>query len=77
MGFYLFATCASYFLSSHRMVNLFGIVLLVLFLISVWFFFLAILSLIIYLYFKLKNNQPPHNKRSISTIDRMGYPLQN
>ncbi len=68
MGSYLFATCVSCFFSSHRMINIFGGVLLASFLISTWFytatffsvwcFFAAILSLLIYLHFKRKNNSP-------------------
>ncbi len=83
MGFYLSATCVSCFFSTHRMINLFGIVLLASFLISVWFFkatffsvwcfFAAILSLLIYLHFKLNNNQHPHHQKTISTVERMEY----
>lgn len=62
VAMYLFATCASCFFSSHRVVNLFG-VLLILSLsvayyfftssfISVWCFFAAALSLVVYKQFK-------------------------
>ena len=56
----LLATCGSCFVSSHRRINLFGVVLLVSFIIAAWFytqtffsvwcFFSAILSGIIYLH---------------------------
>ena len=66
MFFYLAATCVSGFLSSHKIINLFGVLLLASFiaayqihiasLVSVWCFFAAILSLIVYLYFKHKHS---------------------
>ena len=62
MGFYLAATCLGSLFSSHRIINVFGASALVLFgiaywfytaaLFSVWCFFSAILSFIIYSYFK-------------------------
>ncbi len=64
MGFYLAATCIGSLFSSHKLVNVFGALAFVLFgiaywfyaaaLFSVWCFFSAVLSLIIYFYFKLK-----------------------
>lgn len=61
VAMYLFATCASCLFSSHRTINLFG-VLSILSLsiayyfftssfVSVWCFFAAILSIVVYLYF--------------------------
>lgn len=65
MLLYIAATCASSFFSSHRIINLFGVLALLLFvvaywfytaaLLSVWCFFAAILSLIIYLHFRFSN----------------------
>jgi hypothetical protein len=64
MGFYVAATCISSMFSSHRIIKFFGGMTLVAFtisylffkisLISVWCFFAAILSIIIYGYFKNK-----------------------
>jgi len=64
MALYLVATCGSCFVSSHRIINLFGVVLLISFSIAAWFFtetffsvwcfFAAILSLVVYWYFKSK-----------------------
>lgn len=58
---YVFATCVSSFISSQRIINIFGSVMLTSFLIagwffaetliSVWCFFAAVLSIIIYWYF--------------------------
>ena len=65
MGFYVAATCVSAMFSSYKMIKFFGIMALVAFtisylfykisLVSVWCFFAAILSLIVYGYFKYKN----------------------
>lgn len=62
MLLYLVATCVVSFFSSHRLVRIFGMFALLLFfvaywfyttaLFSVWCFFSAVLSAIIYLYFK-------------------------
>ncbi len=62
MVLYLVATCVVSFFSSHRLVQIFGVLAFLLFfvaywfytvaLFSVWCFFSAILSFIIYLYFK-------------------------
>lgn len=59
---YIAATCVSAFFSSHRIVNIFGVMTLFLFIVAYWFYFVAffsvwcffsaILSVIIYLYFK-------------------------
>jgi len=68
MGSYLAATCLSMLLSSHKVVNVFGIASLLLFFaaykiyavwfISVWCFFAAALSAIVYLYFRVRENRP-------------------
>lgn len=62
VGMYLLATCASPLFSSHRIINILGILLTVSFSItyyfytasyvSVWCFFSAILCLMVYLYFR-------------------------
>ncbi len=62
MLLYLAATCVVSFFSSHRLVKIFGVLALALFFIAYWFytealfsvwcFFSAVLSAIIYLYFK-------------------------
>lgn len=62
--FYVAATCVGSLFSSHRIVNVFGALALVLFsiaywfytvaLFSVWCFFSAVLSFIIYFYFRSK-----------------------
>jgi len=59
---YVAATCFSAFFSSHRFINIFGILTLILFCVAYWFyteaffsvwcFFSAILSFLIYLHFK-------------------------
>lgn len=64
MALYLVATCGSCFVSSRRTINIFGTVLLISFAVAAWFFvetffsvwcfFAAILSIIIYWYFKSK-----------------------
>lgn len=63
MALYVIAICGSAFASSHKMINLFGVALLVSFAISIWLylstffsvwcFFAAVLSLLIYAHFKL------------------------
>jgi hypothetical protein len=63
--FYLAATCVSCFFSSHGFVRLFGILALVSYvtaylihvmaLVSIWCFFAAILSLLIYLHLRLRD----------------------
>lgn len=62
MLLYLAATCIVSFFSSHRLVRIFGVLALALFLVAYWFytaalfsvwcFFSAVLSVIIFLYFK-------------------------
>ena len=64
MALYLVATCGSCFVSSHRIINLFGTVLLISFAVAAWFytetffsvwcFFAGILSIIVYWFFKRK-----------------------
>ena len=61
VGMYLLATCVSCLFSSHRMINILGVLITVSFAItyrfytasyvSVWCFFAAVLSVAIYLYF--------------------------
>ncbi len=65
ISFYLAATCVSCFFSSHGFVRLFGVLALLAFiaaylfsalaLISVWCFFAAILSLLIYMHLRFRN----------------------
>lgn len=65
MVFYLAATCISCFFSSHKFVNLFGVLALVSFiaaylvhvraLVSIWCFFAAILSLLIYVHLRFRD----------------------
>lgn len=67
MLLYLAATCVVSFFSSHRLVKIFGVLALVLFFIAYWFytealfsvwcFFSAVLSVIIYLYFRKEQGQ--------------------
>lgn len=67
MTFYLMTTCGSCFFSSHRIINLFGIVLSLSFIIaagfffetffSVWCFLAAILSVLVYWYFKEEHKE--------------------
>lgn len=64
LAFFLIASCGAFFVSSSKILNIFGGVLLIAFVIagwfyletfsSVWCFFAAILSAIIYWYFKNK-----------------------
>lgn len=64
MVIYLAATCVSCFFSSHRFVNLFGVLALLSFiaayvfharaLVSIWCFFAAILSLLVYLHLRYR-----------------------
>ena len=63
LEFYLAATCVAPFFSSHRIINIFGALALLLFMVAYWFytiaffsvwcFFAAILSVVIYLHFKI------------------------
>ncbi|MBI1886874.1 MAG: hypothetical protein HYS19_00645 [Nitrosomonadales bacterium] len=69
MALYLAATCVACFFSSHKQVNIFGILALLLFMVAYWFytaaffsvwcFFAAILSVVIYLYFKSGKARAP------------------
>lgn len=69
MALYLAATCVSCFFSSHKIINIFGILALLLFMVAYWFytvaffsvwcFFAAILSVVIYLRFKFENERAP------------------
>ena len=66
MLLYLAATCGSCFFSSHGFVKLFGVLMLLSFvlayiiqikaLVSIWCFFAAILSLLIYLHFRFRDS---------------------
>jgi hypothetical protein len=66
MGLYVAATCASSMFSSHKVIRFFGLMALAAFivsylfykisLVSVWCFFAAVLSVIIYGYFRFKSN---------------------
>jgi hypothetical protein len=63
--FYFTATCVSAFSSSHKLVNIFGVLVFISAIISYWFyvslfvsvwcFFAAILSVLVYWYFKRKS----------------------
>ena len=63
LEFYLAATCVAPLFSSHKIVNIFGVLALLLFMLAYWFytvaffsvwcFFAAILSVIIYLHVKI------------------------
>ena len=69
MVLYLAATCVGSFFSSHRIINIFGALALLLFIVAYWFytvaffsvwcFFTAVLSVIIYLHFKFSYEQTP------------------
>lgn len=69
MVFYLAATCVCSFFSSHKIINIFGVLALLLFIVAYWFytvaflsvwcFFAAILSVVIYLHFKFGNERTP------------------
>ena len=69
MALYLAATCVGAFFSSHKIINLFGVLALLLFMVaywvhataffSIWCFFAAILSVVIYLHFKFGNERAP------------------
>lgn len=64
---YLAATCVAPFFSSHRIINVFGVLALLLFMVAYWFytvaffsvwcFFAALLSIVIYLHFKFGNER--------------------
>ncbi len=69
MALYLAATCVGCFFSSHRLINLFGVLALLLFMVAYWFytvaffsvwcFFAAILSVVIYWYLKFGSERAP------------------
>jgi hypothetical protein len=69
MALYIAATCAGCFFSSHKMINVFGVLALFLFMVAYWFytvaffsvwcFFAAILSGVVYLHFKYGNEPEP------------------
>lgn len=69
MALYLAATCIGCFFSSHKIINIFGVLALLLFMVAYWFytvaffsvwcFFAAILSVVIYLHFKLGKERAP------------------
>ena len=71
MALYLVATCGSCLVSSHKIINVFGVVLFVSFALagwffvetffSVWCFFAAILSVLVYWYFR---NTPVAERRA-------------
>ncbi len=75
MILYFTATCASCFFSSHGFIRLLGVLLVLsligaqiahsLALVSIWCFFAAILSLVIYLHFKIRNRGWGQNKPTI------------
>jgi hypothetical protein len=62
MALYLVATCGSCLVSSHKIINIFGVVLFISFAIAAWFFtetffsvwcfFAGVLSIIVYWYFQ-------------------------
>lgn len=69
---YIAATCVGAFFSSHRIINIFGVMALLLFFVAYWFytvaffsvwcFFSAILSVIIYLHFQFGQAVTPNLK---------------
>jgi len=69
MVLYLAATCVGSFFSSHKIINIFGVLALLLFMVAYWFhtvaffsvwcFFAAILSAVIYLHFRLGKRRTP------------------
>ncbi|MDZ4140532.1 MAG: DUF6629 family protein [Methylotenera sp.] len=75
MALYLAATCVSSFFSSHKMIKIFGVLALLLFMVAYWFytvaffsvwcFFAAILSAIIYLHFLFKNLRTEKGRPSV------------
>ena len=75
MAIYLAATCVGAFFSSSKIINVFGVLALLLFMLaywihsaaffSIWCFFAAILSAIIYLHFKLGKRYSLNLKRDI------------
>ena len=76
MALYLTATCVGALFSSSKIINLFGVLALLLFMVaywihtvaffSIWCFFAAILSAIIYLHFKLEKQHSLDLKQSLA-----------
>ena len=72
MVLYLAATCVGSIFSSHKLINIFGALALLLFMVAYWFytvaffsvwcFFAAILSTVIYLHFLLRNARAESGK---------------
>ena len=69
LALYVAATCVSAFFSSYKLINVFGVLALLSFMVAYWFytavffsvwcFFSAILSAVIYLHLKYKNARLP------------------
>ena len=67
LEFYLAATCVAPLFSSHSIIRIFGVLALLLFMVAYWFytvaffsvwcFFAAILSAVIYMHFKIENTR--------------------
>jgi len=78
--FYLMATCGSCFFSSHRIINLFGIVLSLSFAVaalfffetffSVWCFLAAILSILVYWYFRQETKDNEEDRTDSITVGK-------
>ena len=78
LGFYFAATIVSCFFSSKRIINIFGILALLAALtaywfysvsfVSVWCFFAAILSFIVYLYFRREESAKDHQLPQIHNL---------
>jgi hypothetical protein len=76
MVLYLAATCVGCFFSSHKIINIFGVLALLLFMVaywihtvaffSIWCFFAAILSAVIYLHFRLEKQRTPDLLRNLA-----------
>ncbi len=74
---YVFTTCISFFISSNKIINIIGVVMIISFFIagwffsetfiSVWCFFAAILSVLIYWYFKQKSIVARHDEKELTT----------
>lgn len=70
LALYVAATCVSAFFSSYRIINIFGMLALLSFMVAYWFYFVAlfsvwcffsaILSAVIYLHFRYKNARSPN-----------------
>ena len=76
MALYLIATCGSCLVSSHKIIKIFGVVLFISFAIAAWFFtetffsvwcfFAAILSIIVYWYFRSNSAGPMPGRSGVS-----------